>query len=130
MPRCSGPLADSANRWLRAALPTVRLSVVPLRPLKLPASTHRSRPHRRAPRSAAVCGRGVLEMALEPIDLAELRRRLEEGDPFTEDALARRFSLRHAPDLRYIAIRAQWLRWDGTRWCGETTLLAFDLARE
>jgi putative DNA primase/helicase len=67
---------------------------------------------------------------MEPVDLAELRRRLEEGDPFTENALARRFSLRHAHDLRYIAIRGQWQRWDGTRWYGETTLLAFDLARE
>jgi putative DNA primase/helicase len=69
-------------------------------------------------------------MATEPVDLAELRRRLEEGDPFTEDALARRFSLRHGHDLRYIAIRGQWLRWDGARWHVETTLLAFDLVRE
>ena len=69
-------------------------------------------------------------MAMEPVDLAELRRRLQEGDPFTENALARRFSLRHAQDLRYVAMWRRWLRWDGARWCGETTLLAFDLVRE
>jgi putative DNA primase/helicase len=50
-------------------------------------------------------------------------------NPFTEDALALRFSERHAHDLRYVAIRNQWYRWDGTRWCPESTLLVFDLAR-
>ena len=56
-------------------------------------------------------------------------RSIDEHNPFTEDALALRFSERHAHDLRYIAIRAQWLKWDGARWYIETTLLAFDLAR-
>jgi phage/plasmid-associated DNA primase len=37
-------------------------------------------------------------------------------DPLTEDALALRFSERHAQDLRYIALRAQWFKWDGLRW--------------
>jgi putative DNA primase/helicase len=50
-------------------------------------------------------------------------------NPFTEDALAVRFSARHAHDLRYVAIRNQWYLWDGTRWCPEPTLLVFDLAR-
>jgi len=52
------------------------------------------------------------------------------GDPFTEDALALRFSERHVDDLRYIATKAQWLKWDGERWRPEETLLAFDLARK
>jgi putative DNA primase/helicase len=52
-----------------------------------------------------------------------------DSDPFTEDALALRFSQRHANDLRYIAISGQWLMWDGVRWRPEPTLLAFDLAR-
>jgi phage/plasmid-associated DNA primase len=52
------------------------------------------------------------------------------GDPFTEDALALRFSERHADDLRYIALKSQWLQWDGDRWFPEATLLAFDLARD
>ena len=50
-------------------------------------------------------------------------------NPFTEDALALRFSARHAHDLRYLAIRNQWYLWDGIRWAPEPTLLAFDLAR-
>src|SRR5262245_56572240 len=52
------------------------------------------------------------------------------GNPFTEDALALRFSERHASDLRYIATKSQWLKWDGTRWYPEATHLAFDLARQ
>jgi putative DNA primase/helicase len=52
-----------------------------------------------------------------------------DSDPFTEDALALRFSARHANDLRYIAVSGQWLMWDGKRWKPEKTHLAFDLAR-
>jgi len=52
------------------------------------------------------------------------------GDPFTEDALALRFSQKHKDDLRYIALKGQWLKWDGDRWLPEATLLAFDLARD
>jgi putative DNA primase/helicase len=50
-------------------------------------------------------------------------------NPFTEDQLALRFSERHAHDLRYVAIRNQWYKWNGIRWAPESTLLAFDLAR-
>jgi putative DNA primase/helicase len=53
-----------------------------------------------------------------------------DGDPLTEDALALRFSERHENDLRYIAAKGQWFKWDGMRWCPEPTHLAFDLARE
>ena len=52
------------------------------------------------------------------------------GDPLTEDALALRFSERFADDLRYIATKARWLKWDGSRWFEEMTHLAFDLARQ
>jgi len=45
------------------------------------------------------------------------------GDPFTEDALALRFSERHEHDLRYVAAKAQWLKWDDVRWRPESTLL-------
>src|SRR5262249_29389338 len=54
----------------------------------------------------------------------------EGGDPFTEDALALRFSKKHKDDLPYIALKGQWLKWDGDRWLPEATLLAFDLARD
>jgi putative DNA primase/helicase len=37
---------------------------------------------------------------------------------------------RHAHDLRYVAVRNQWYKWDGTRWAPEHTLLVFDLVRE
>ena len=52
------------------------------------------------------------------------------GDPFTEDALALRFSERHADNLRYIATKGCWQKWDGARWYEEATHLAFDLARQ
>jgi putative DNA primase/helicase len=51
-------------------------------------------------------------------------------DPLTEDALALRFSERHAHDLRFVAIKEQWFMWDGARWQPEQTYRAFDLARE
>lgn len=54
----------------------------------------------------------------------------DPDNPLTEDALALRFSERHANDLRYIATNGQWQKWDGTRWYSEATCLAFDLARE
>src|SRR5262245_35384164 len=50
-------------------------------------------------------------------------------DPFTEGAVALRFSERHAPDQRYVAIRNQWYKWDGTIWCPDKTVEAFDLVR-
>jgi hypothetical protein len=56
-------------------------------------------------------------------------KRPEDG-ALTEDALALRFSERHANDLRYLAAKGEWFRWDGTRWYSETTFLAFDLARQ
>ena len=52
------------------------------------------------------------------------------GDPLTEDALALRFSARHTNDLRYVATKGCWLKWDGSRWFEEKTHLAFDLARQ
>jgi putative DNA primase/helicase len=53
-----------------------------------------------------------------------------DGDPLTEDALALRFSERHENELRYVATKAQWFKWDGMRWRPEATCLAFDLARD
>jgi putative DNA primase/helicase len=51
-------------------------------------------------------------------------------DPFTEDALALRFSEQFADDLRFIALKGEWRKWDGCRWFPEETHLAFDLARQ
>ena len=48
---------------------------------------------------------------------------------YADDALALRFTQRHADDLRYVSAWNSWLRWDGTRWRVDKTLEAFDLAR-
>ena len=50
--------------------------------------------------------------------------------PFTEDALALRFSEQQKNALRYIALKGVWLHWDKSRWRIEATHLAFDLARQ
>src|SRR5262245_51755835 len=63
-------------------------------------------------------------------DAKQRRAEADPDNPLTEDALALRFSERHANDLRYIATKGQWQKWDGTRWYSEETCLAFDLARE
>jgi putative DNA primase/helicase len=48
---------------------------------------------------------------------------------YSDDALALRFADRHEYDLRFVAKWGRWLRWDGTYWRIDHTLLAFDLAR-
>jgi len=48
---------------------------------------------------------------------------------FTDDALALKFTAKHADDWRYVAAWGHWLHWSGERWLRETTLRAFDLAR-
>ena len=48
---------------------------------------------------------------------------------FTDEALALRFSERHAKDLRYVAAWGRWLIWDRSVWRFDETLQAFDLAR-
>jgi putative DNA primase/helicase len=56
---------------------------------------------------------------------------VEEVRPptFSDEALALRFTARHGGELRYVAKWGRWLRWDGTRWAFDETLVAFDLAR-
>jgi putative DNA primase/helicase len=66
---------------------------------------------------------------MPPLNTAELRQKLDEPNPFTEDALALRFSAQYANTLRYIATKGQWQFWNGERWYGEQTYLAFELAR-
>jgi len=43
--------------------------------------------------------------------------------------LALRFSAQYADAMCYIALKGQWQNWNGERWYGEQTLLAFELAR-
>lgn len=48
---------------------------------------------------------------------------------FTDDALALKFTARHAENWRFTAAWGHWLHWDGICWRRENTLRAFDLAR-
>ena len=52
-----------------------------------------------------------------------------QGDLASEDALALKFSEKHAETLRYVNFWGKWLQWDGARWKFEDTLFVFDLAR-
>ena len=62
------------------------------------------------------------------IKLAALQ---ENGElpPIAEDLIALAFAERHAHELRYVAARARWMHYDGTRWVQDDTLHAFDRAR-
>ncbi|MGH7119956.1 MAG: phage/plasmid primase, P4 family [Acetobacteraceae bacterium] len=57
----------------------------------------------------------------------------EPGDDrppeFSDEALALRFTARHADDLRYVAAWGRWHRWTGSVWRPDDTLHVFDLAR-
>src|SRR5262249_33365252 len=48
----------------------------------------------------------------------------------TEDAIALRFAQDKARSLRYVHKWGRWFHYSGTRWEEDTTLLAFDLARD
>jgi len=60
---------------------------------------------------------------------ADLVTEADLAPEFSDEALALEFTVRHAPELRYVAKWGTWLHWDGTRWKFEDTLKAFDLAR-
>jgi putative DNA primase/helicase len=47
----------------------------------------------------------------------------------SEDALALAFTKLHGQDLRYVAAWNRWLKWSGTCWIVENTLLPFDYSR-
>lgn len=75
---------------------------------------------------------GVPTAALAGIanDLKDLASGIESLPPrFSEEALALRFSRRHAEDLRYVSRWGHWMRWNGVRWVQDDTLHVFDLAR-
>ena len=64
-------------------------------------------------------------------NIVKLAALQESGElpPTAEDTIALVFADRHAPELRYVAAWAQWLRYDGTCWTYDDTLHAFDRAR-
>jgi hypothetical protein len=51
-------------------------------------------------------------------------------ESFSDDAIALRFAVRHAPALRFVAKWGQWLRHNGAQWQPDDTLHARDLARD
>ena len=53
-----------------------------------------------------------------------------DAPEFSDESLALAFAEMHVDDLRYVATWGQWFQWDGTRWERDTTLKAYDLARE
>src|SRR5262245_10287246 len=75
--------------------------------------------------------RNVKTPAAEVIPLSKHREQQEEVRPpaFSDDALALRFIDQHKNTLRYVPSLGKWLRWDGTRWCFDDRLIAYDRMR-
>jgi putative DNA primase/helicase len=48
---------------------------------------------------------------------------------YTDEALALRFSMQYAQDLRYVSLWGQWLGWNGQRWQPDDTLQVMDFTR-
>jgi putative DNA primase/helicase len=48
---------------------------------------------------------------------------------YSDEALALRFSSKHADDVRYVASWGKWALWNGAAWFADQTLRAFDLSR-
>ncbi|MGH3260885.1 MAG: hypothetical protein ACRDNS_02705, partial [Trebonia sp.] len=65
------------------------------------------------------------------LDAAKASAATEDDRPpeFSDEALALRFTSRHADSLRYVAAWGRWLLWDGAAWRFDETLQAFNFAR-
>src|SRR5262249_52500034 len=48
---------------------------------------------------------------------------------FSDEALALQFAERHASELKFVALRSKWFRWNECRWSTDDTLASFDNAR-
>jgi putative DNA primase/helicase len=64
-------------------------------------------------------------------NIVRLSRLQQSGElpPTAEDSIALTFANRHAHELRYVALWARWLSFDGIRWTPDETLHVFDRAR-
>lgn len=49
---------------------------------------------------------------------------------FSDEAMALAFADRHGPSLRYVALWGSWMSWTGAHWRSDSTLHAYDLARQ
>lgn len=70
-----------------------------------------------------------MSLCSAPIPIAEYLNTTNVPPAFSDEALALRFAELHQDDLRYVAAWARWLRWSGTHWQYDDTLLAYDLVR-
>jgi putative DNA primase/helicase len=97
----------------------------------LAASTRRraAKQIEKATRSVEDCSVPISALAEMGNTLAHIQQGVILPPQFSEDAIALRFSRKHADDWRYIHPWNSWMRWDGERWIVDTTLHVFDLAR-
>ena len=54
----------------------------------------------------------------------------QPAQAFSDEAMALAFAARHGPGLRYVALWGSWMSWDGAHWRSNSTLRAYDLARQ
>jgi putative DNA primase/helicase len=54
----------------------------------------------------------------------------DDAPLFSDEYIALRFAHLHQRDLRYVAMRGQWMSWNGTTWARDEILRAFDRARK
>ncbi|MGX9921760.1 phage/plasmid primase, P4 family [Streptomyces sp. NPDC002248] len=88
----------------------------------VPAPTDEAAP---APAPAAVEGTAVLKVAEPPAPA----RGTDWPSSFTDDGNALLFADAHSDELRYVAQRGAWLRWEGHRWAWDDTGHTTELAR-
>lgn len=65
-----------------------------------------------------------------PPGVAKELANVNESTLATETSLASEYATLHADTLRYCSEWGKWLEWDGCRWIDDTTLRAFNYARE
>lgn len=64
-------------------------------------------------------------------ELAKLTAATADNDlPVSDDELARRFTMRHHDDFRYVAALGRWYIWRGTRWVHDDSKATFDAIRQ
>src|SRR5262249_7908320 len=72
--------------------------------------------------------RPVVAVVLFP-DKSHIEEPAAGAPEYSDEALALRFASKYANQLRYVAKKARWFRWGGTRWQEDTTLTAMEYAR-
>ena len=73
---------------------------------------------------AALRGSGGAPDHVVKLEIADAR-----PPEYSDEAMALRFSDKHADGARYVAAWGRWLLWTGSRWQFDVTMRAFDLAK-